>query len=57
MKREFSEQDLLRLTTYLMVDYLKYCFDNIVELDSVTLGDITKFCREWIKENKVFKDE
>ena len=57
MKREFSEQKLLKLTSCLMVDYLKYHLDHSLELENLTFGDIAKYCREWIKENGVFKDD
>ncbi len=51
MKREFSEQDLLKLTSTLMIDFLKQHEEHDTNPCGWTLGAIINFCRLWIKSN------
>lgn len=44
-----TEQKLLKLTTTLMIDFLKDIDPS--EFDRITIADINTFCREWIKQN------
>ena len=46
-----GKQKLLKLTSTLLIDFLKAHLEVGSSLDSMTVADIHNYCREWIKQN------
>ena len=48
---DVTEQKLLQLTSSLLLDFLCWNHKNDIDVDYLTIADLRKFCREWIKQN------
>lgn len=46
-----NEQILLKLTSTLILDFMKFHTENGTDFDEMTVSEIIDYCRLWIKEN------
>lgn len=48
---EIDENKLVRLTSTLLLDYLKWLMQNDVNFRDESVANIRYYCNQWIKEN------